>query len=126
MSTRPRPTGSRTATAQRERAPRITDYFPVRRLPRITGVDNKFWQPAHWKRADIEQVRLDGLYATQPWISRNGLAHHRRPGARPDGGELPWVVAHQGRNYLIDGHHRACCSLERGETHIRARVRRTP
>lgn len=122
-----RPTVAATGGAisrRRERAPRITDYFQVRELPRLS-VDNSFWSARSWRRAAVERVPLKGLYATQSWISTDGLRHHSRPGARPDGGsqcDLPWVVCCRGSYYLIDGHHRACCALERGERHIKARV----
>ncbi|WP_169736677.1 hypothetical protein [Pseudonocardia spinosispora] len=109
----------------------LRDYFQgvidrprvgVLRDPDIVIV-NKEWSEAGWRRTPTERVRLDSLYATQKWISRDGLKHHSRPGARPDGGDLPLVVRYRGRNWLWDGHHRAITSMERGEIYLLAHVK---
>jgi hypothetical protein len=108
-----------------ERPVRMADYFrSVGRTPDIPGVGRDYWSERSWSRAPIERVRLDELHAAQNWITTRGLCHHARPGARPDGGELPCVLHYRGRWHLIDGHHRAITAMDRGETHFRARVKR--
>jgi hypothetical protein len=118
------PTANKNGDEEWWRTARVRDFFPIRRLPRIPELDRRALSERAWRNADVERVPLDRLYATQDWISDRGLRHHSRPGARPDGGTWPCVIAHQGQYWLIDGHHRAICAVQRGERHIRAHVQR--
>jgi hypothetical protein len=81
------------------------------------------WTERDWRNSPAEQVPLDAVCATQNWISADGLRHHHRRGARPDGGDLPWVVCHRRRYYVLDGHHRVVTAIDRGESHITAHVK---
>ena len=81
------------------------------------------WSQWDWRTSPAEAVPLDAVCATQNWVSAEGLRHHHRPGARPDGGDLPWVVCHRRRYYVLDGHHRVITAIDRGETHIVAHVK---
>jgi hypothetical protein len=99
----------------------MRDYF--QEVGRYRGPMGEHWSPRDWKKSPTELVALHGIRATQTWISNAGLKHHRRPGARPDSGDLPWVICHRGRYYVLDGHHRAICAMGRGETHLLAHVK---
>lgn len=108
-----------------ERAPRVRDYFRgISQPPSILRRLERDWSERAWRAAPVERVPLDQLYATQNWVSLQGLRRHARPGARPDGNTLPLVVAYQGRYWLHDGHHRAVCAIDRGERYLTAHVRR--
>ncbi len=96
---------------------RVGGYRPPRSHP-------NGWTVRQWRRAPVERVRLDELIATNSRLIARWLTHHLRPGARPDGGDLPMVVATDGHLWLIEGHHRAVCARWRGETYIRAHVMR--
>ncbi len=109
-------------TAEELPSTRLSDHF--RRVggyrPPRSHPDG--WTEGQWRRAPVRRVRLDRLIATNRRLLAPRLAHHMRPGARPDGGDLPMVVAMAGQLWLIEGHHRAVCAMWRGETHLRAHV----
>ena len=117
-------------TAQQSEAPiwqgriNMRRYFRGVGSPNLGRIDNREFNERGWARTPVEWVSLRTLYATQRWISKTGLKHHSRAGARSDGGYLPFVVHHDGRYWLFDGHHRAITAMERGETRIRAHVKR--
>jgi hypothetical protein len=112
---------------------RIDDYFrgsvaSPRDIPHLFGHPDLVWVQGEWtesgwRRTRVERVRLNSLYATQRWTVSARLRRHSRSGARPERGDLPWVVTHEGRNWVLDGHHRVITSIARGESHIRAHVK---
>jgi hypothetical protein len=81
------------------------------------------WSESGWRRTPVERVALDRVCATQKWITDDGLRRHAEGGARPRGGDLPWMVCHQGGYWIFDGHHRVMCAIDRGDRHIRAHVK---
>ena len=111
----------RSSTAARHDVVDMGDYFlsvgPYR------GPMGPRWSARDWQNSPAEAVPLDAVCATQNWISADGLRHHHRRGARPDGGDLPWVVCHRHRYYVLDGHHRVVTAIDRGESHITAHVK---
>lgn len=60
------------------------------------------------------RVGIRSLVATQPRISPDKVADMQHSGYS----KLPVVMRNDGKNYLIDGHHRAAASLLDGETAI--------
>lgn len=112
------------ATSCRQGRLDIRRYFRGFARPNLPRMDKREFSERGWAKTPIEWVQLSKLYATQRWISKSGLKHHDRPGARSDGGYAPFVVHHEGRYYLFDGHHRVVTAIDRGETRIRAHVKR--
>jgi ParB-like nuclease domain len=80
------------------------------------------WTPSSWRRALRKQVPVDKLVST----NRGGYLNERRAAryARNRGGGDVYVVEHEGRYYIADGHHRAVAAMIRGEKTIAARVKR--
>jgi ParB-like nuclease domain len=80
------------------------------------------WTPSSWRRAPCKQVPVGRLVST----NRGGYLSERRAAryARRRGGEDICVIAHEGRYYIADGHHRAVAAMMRGENTITARVKR--
>jgi hypothetical protein len=80
------------------------------------------WTPASWRRAPRKQVPVDKLVAT----NRRGYLDERRATkyARNGRGGDVYVVEHQGRYYIADGHHRAVAAMMRGKTTIAVRVKK--
>jgi hypothetical protein len=78
-----------------------------------------------WRKMPTEQVPLDGLHATQSRVFHKHLDRYRKGNdVVSDGGDLPWVINHEGRNWVLDGHHRVVDAVDRGQTHIEAHVMR--
>jgi hypothetical protein len=102
----------------------MRQYFRGIGHPPIVAGDNSEWSEKGWARTPIEWVRLNSLYGTQRWISKDGLKHYSRPGAKPEDGWLPFVVYYREHFWLFDGHHRAITGIDRGELHLRAHVKR--
>ena len=80
--------------------------------------------PYTWAKVPTEQVSTGNLYATQRRVFHKHLDRYRKGNTESDGGDLPWVVHHQGRNWVIDGHHRVVDAVDRDQTHIEAHVMR--
>jgi hypothetical protein len=79
------------------------------------------WTPSSWRRAPRKQVPVDKLVST----NRGGYLNESRAAryVRKSGGDV-YVVEHEGRYYIADGHHRAVAAMMRGEKTITARVKR--
>jgi len=64
-------------------------------------------------------VRLDKVVATQRYLDPAKVQSIAKKGAYD--GTDPLVAKHNGRYYVLDGHHRVGGALERGDTKIRVR-----
>ncbi|OZM79911.1 hypothetical protein CFP66_23180 [Pseudonocardia sp. MH-G8] len=80
------------------------------------------WTSASWRRAPRKKVPVDKLVSTNlgGYLSQRRADQYARKGVGAD----VYVVEHQGRYYLADGHHRAVAAMMRGEKTIAARVKR--
>lgn len=80
------------------------------------------WTLSRWARAPRAWVSLGKLVATnrRGYLSEARAARYAEKGA---GGDV-YVVEHEGRYYVADGHHRAVAAMMRGEKAIAARVMR--
>lgn len=80
------------------------------------------WTPADWRRAPREQVPVSRLVATnrRGYLDEARVARYARGGG---GGDI-YVVAHGGRYWIADGHHRAAAAMVRGRAKVTARVLR--
>lgn len=83
------------------------------------------WPESQWRAAPIRRVRLTDLIATNRgrYLDESIVASYVR-----NGGGVPCVIERRGflgnKLYLADGHHRSVAAWRRGETHIRAHVKR--
>lgn len=75
---------------------------------------------AEWRKIPPQVVVVSSLTATQRGVYFEHLAadHQLREG----GDEFPHVVAHAGRLYLEDGHHKVMRKLLAGRVYVWARV----
>jgi uncharacterized ParB-like nuclease family protein len=83
------------------------------------------WTPSSWRRAPRKQVPVAKLVSTNRggYLSQRRAARYARKGGSVGGGDV-YVVEHEGRYYIADGHHRAVAAMMRGEKTITARVKR--
>lgn len=75
---------------------------------------------ASFRGAQHGKVPLSTLVATQPVVKRNKvLKDVKTKGAF---GEYPTILCLSGKNYIVDGHHRATAAWALGMDHMRANI----
>ena len=72
--------------------------------------------PQDWAKMPVEHVEAAGMHATQPRLFKKHLNRYRKdPAAEVADNEThPWVVEHEGKHWVVDGHHRVAEAAERG------------
>lgn len=68
----------------------------------------------------VENVRLRDLYATQDEVDASGLRHYVDGTGR--GAEEVIILRFGGRDYIVEGHHRAGAAILQGKSTIKAEV----
>lgn len=80
------------------------------------------WSASSWRSAPRKRIPVSKLVSTNlgGYLSPSKVAKYAKSG----GGGEPYVVEHNGRYYVADGHHRAAAAMARGEKSITVRVKR--
>lgn len=89
--------------------------FPT--IPQEEG--SRLYQAADHDNATEQDIPIDKIVSTQDTYQPDIVADYKN-GSR--GTEIPQVMEHDGKYYLIDGTHRSIEALENGESTIKAKV----
>ena len=87
----------------------------------VDAAGRERWCPLYdefWDKQPVVEIVLNGLHRTQDSLFTKHLDHHATPGlvGADDDRDLPLVVEHDGKRWILDGHHRLAAAMDRGET----------
>lgn len=78
--------------------------------------------PDGWQNIPLRSILVADLTPTQPDVSIARLRHLLDGGDPETGDRAPHVIAHSGRLWVHDGHHRYVLALARGQRWLSCRV----